>query len=136
MSAIITYNVSSQQAVTETFTELQQQMLAHYMFAKRVSNKEFKQEIEAKWLIMQMLSMLKEKKDNLVQELFENLCIKTACTVTEAIQELQKQQQMEGRQADWSGVDSRKKGEQVVEAKDAMEVDDTGPSGMQKAPAP
>ncbi|KAF9497902.1 hypothetical protein BDN71DRAFT_1429091 [Pleurotus eryngii] len=128
MSAIIAYNVSSQQAVTATFTELQQQLLAQvtastgltwfmenqkemYVFAKRASNRKFKQEIDTKWLITQTLSALKEKTDEL-------------------------QQQSEGGQADQSSMDSGKKGEQVAEAKEVMEVDGTGPSGMPKAPAP
>ncbi|KAF9492635.1 hypothetical protein BDN71DRAFT_1509327 [Pleurotus eryngii] len=153
MSAIITYDISSQQAVTATFTELQQQLLAQvaagsgltwfmdnrkemYVFAKRPSNRKFKKEIEAKWLITQTLSALKEKMDELIREFFDNLRTKTACAVAEAAQELRKQQQSEGGQADQSGMDSRKKGEQVAEAEDTMEVDGTGPSGMPKAPAP
>ncbi|KAF9490091.1 hypothetical protein BDN71DRAFT_1434931 [Pleurotus eryngii] len=136
MSAIIAYNISSQQAVTTTFTELQQQLLAQYAFTKRASNRKFKQEIEAKWLITQTLSTLKEKTDELVREFFDNLRTKTACAVAEAAQELQKRQQSEGGRADQSGVESRKKGEWVAKAEDAMEVDGTGPSGMPKAPAP
>ncbi|KAF9499017.1 hypothetical protein BDN71DRAFT_1428366 [Pleurotus eryngii] len=101
MSTIIAYNVSSLQAVTETFTKLQQQLLAHvaastgltwfmdnqkvmYVFAKRASNRKFKQEIDTKWLITWTLSMLKEKTDKL-----------TACTVAEVAQELWKWQQSE-----------------------------------------
>ncbi|KAF9490631.1 hypothetical protein BDN71DRAFT_1511120 [Pleurotus eryngii] len=128
MSAIIAYDISSQQAVTATFTELQQQLLAQemYAFAKRASNRKFKQEIEAKWLITRTLSTLKEKTDELIREFFDNPHTKTACAVAEAAQELRKQQQLEGR----------KKGEQVAEAEDAMEVDGTGPSGVPKAAAP
>ncbi|KAF9490100.1 hypothetical protein BDN71DRAFT_1511583 [Pleurotus eryngii] len=143
MSAIIAYDVSSQRAVTATFTELQQQLLAQsdgpslqYMFAKRASNQKFKQEIEAKWLIMRTLSTLKEKMDELVREFFDNPHTKMACAVAEAAQELWKRQQSEGGRADQSGMDSRKKGEQVAEAEEVMEVDDTGPLGMPKAPAP
>ncbi|KAF9488255.1 hypothetical protein BDN71DRAFT_1436275 [Pleurotus eryngii] len=137
-------------AVTQTFTELQQQLLGHiaagtgltwfmenrklmYVFAKRASNRKFKKEIEAKWLIMRTLSALKEKKDDLVVEFFENPRTKTACAIAEATQELQKQQQMEGRRAyDQSRVDSGMKGEPVAVAKDTMEVDGTGPSGIPK----
>ncbi|KAF9497907.1 hypothetical protein BDN71DRAFT_1504329 [Pleurotus eryngii] len=157
MSAIIAFNVSSQQAVTVTFTELQQQQLAQvaagtgltwfmenrkempslqYAFTKRASNRKFKQEIEAKWLITRMLSALKEKTDDLIREFFENPRTKTACAVAEAAQELRKWQQSEGGRADQSGMDSRKKGERVAKAEDAMEVDGTGPSEMPKAPAP
>ncbi|KAF9486814.1 hypothetical protein BDN71DRAFT_1514606 [Pleurotus eryngii] len=153
MSATIAYDISSQQAVTATFTELQQQLLAQvaagtgltwfmdnrkemYVFAKRASNWKFKQEIEAKWLIMWMLSTLKEKMDDLVREFFENPRTKMACTVAKAAQELRKQQQLEGRQGDQSDMDGRKKGERVAEAEDAMEVDGTGPSGVPKAAAP
>ncbi|KAF9491578.1 hypothetical protein BDN71DRAFT_1579358 [Pleurotus eryngii] len=153
MSAIIAYDVSSQQAVTTTFTELQQQLLAQvtastgltwfmenqkemYTFAKRASNRKFKQEIEAKWLITWTLSTLKEKTDKLVREFFDNPRTKTACTIAKATWELQKQQQSEGGQADQSGMDSRKKEERVAEAKDTMEVDGTAPLGMPKAPAP
>ncbi|KAF9489833.1 hypothetical protein BDN71DRAFT_1511793 [Pleurotus eryngii] len=134
MSATIAYDISSQQAVTTTFTELQQKEM--YVFTKRASNQKFKQEIEAKWLITRMLSALKEKTDNLVREFFENPCMKTACAIAEATQELQKQQQSEGRRGDQSDVDGRKKGEQVAKAKDAMEVDGTGPSGVPKAAVP
>ncbi|KAF9493262.1 hypothetical protein BDN71DRAFT_1432614 [Pleurotus eryngii] len=153
MSTIIAYNVSFQQAITVTFTKLQQQLLAHvaastgltwfmenqkemYTFTKRASNRKFKQEIEAKWLIMRMLSALKEKMDKLVREFFDNLCTKTACTVAEPAQELQKWQQSEGGQADQSSMDSGKKREWIAEAKDTMEVDGTGPLGMPKAQAP
>ncbi|KAF9487348.1 hypothetical protein BDN71DRAFT_1436929 [Pleurotus eryngii] len=153
MSTIIAYDVSSQQAVTATFTELQQQLLAQvtagtgltwfmknqkemYVFAKRASNRKFKQEIEAKWLITWTLSALKEKMDKLVREFFDNLHTKMACAVAEAAQELRKRQQSEGGRADQSSVDSRKKGEQVAEAEEAMEVDGIGPSGMLEAPVP
>ncbi|KAF9491178.1 hypothetical protein BDN71DRAFT_1434161 [Pleurotus eryngii] len=114
MSAIIAYNVSSQQAITATFTELQQQLLTQvtastgltwfmenrkemYTFTKRASNRKFKQEIEAKWLITQTLSTLKKKTDKLVREFFDNPHMKMACTITEAAQELRKWQQSEGR---------------------------------------
>ncbi|KAF9494652.1 hypothetical protein BDN71DRAFT_1431594 [Pleurotus eryngii] len=154
MSAIIAYDVSSQQAITATYTELQQQLLIQvaagtgltwfmenrkkmYMFAKRASNRKFKQEIEAKWLIMRTLSALKEKTDELVREFFDNLHMKMACTIAKAAQELRKRQQSEGGRAGQSGVDSsRKKGEQVAKAEEAMEVDGTGPLGMPKAQAP
>ncbi|KAF9486804.1 hypothetical protein BDN71DRAFT_1555770, partial [Pleurotus eryngii] len=153
MSAIIAYDISSQQAVTATFTELQQQLLAQvaagmgltwfmdnrkemYAFAKRASNRKFKQEIEAKWLITRTLSVLKEKMDDLIREFFENPRTKTACAVTEATQELWKQQKSEGGQADQSSVDSRKKAERVAKAENVMEVDGTGPSGVPKAAAP
>ncbi|KAF9488824.1 hypothetical protein BDN71DRAFT_1435858 [Pleurotus eryngii] len=146
MSAIIAYDVSSQQAITATFTKLQQQLLAQvaagtgltwfmenrkemsdgpslqYAFAKRASNRKFKQEIEAKWLIMRTLRALKEKMDKLM-----------ACAIAKAAQELRKRQQSEVGGADQPGTDSRKKGEQVAKAEDAMEVDGTGPSGMLKA---
>ncbi|KAF9492867.1 hypothetical protein BDN71DRAFT_1509086 [Pleurotus eryngii] len=153
MSATIAYDISSQQAITATFTELQQQLLAQvaastgltwfmdnrkemYAFAKRASNRKFKQEIEAKWLITRTLSALKEKTDNLVREFFENPHMKMACAVAEATQELRKRQQSEGRRGDQSDVDGRKKGEWVAKAEDAMEVDGTGPSGVPKAAAP
>ncbi|KAF9487226.1 hypothetical protein BDN71DRAFT_1514171 [Pleurotus eryngii] len=157
MSAIIAYDISSQQAVTATFTELQQQLLAQvaagsgltwfmdnrkempslqYAFAKRASNRKLKKEIEAKWLITRTLSALKEKTDKLIREFFDNLRTKTACAVAEAAQELRKRQQSEGRRGDQSDVDSRKKGEQVAEAEDTMEVDGTRPSGMPKTPVP
>ncbi|KAF9491506.1 hypothetical protein BDN71DRAFT_1433940 [Pleurotus eryngii] len=153
MSAVIAYDISSQQAVTATFTKLQQQLLAQvtassgltwfmdnrkemYTFAKRASNRKFKKEIEAKWLITRTLSALKEKTDELIREFFDNPHTKTACAITKAAQELRKRQQSEGGQADQSSVDSRKKGERVAEAEDAMEVDGTGPSGMPKTPAP
>ncbi|KAF9487329.1 hypothetical protein BDN71DRAFT_1594555 [Pleurotus eryngii] len=155
MSATIAYDISSQQAVTATFTELQQQLLAQvaagtgltwfmdnrkemYAFAKRASNRKFKQEIEAKWLITRTLSALKEKTDDLIREFFENPRTKTACTVAEAAQEQRKRQKSEGEggRADQSGADSRKEGERVAEAEDAMEVDGTGPSGVPKAAAP
>ena len=61
---------------------------------------------------------------------------KTACAVAEAARELRKRQKSEGGRADQSGVDSRKEGERVAEAEDAMEVDGTGPSGVPKAAAP
>ncbi|KAF9487109.1 hypothetical protein BDN71DRAFT_1514289 [Pleurotus eryngii] len=157
MSATIAYDISSQQAITATFTKLQQQLLAQvaagtgltwfmdnrkempslqYVFAKRASNRKFKQEIEAKWLITRTLSALKEKTDKLIREFFDNPRTKTACTVAQAAQELRKQQQLEGRQGDQSDADGRKKGKQVAEAKDTMEVDGTGPSGVPKAAAP
>ncbi|KAF9490241.1 hypothetical protein BDN71DRAFT_1593020, partial [Pleurotus eryngii] len=107
-----------------------------YAFAKRALNRKFKQEIEAKWLITRTLSTLKEKTDDLVREFFENPRTKTACAVAEAARELRKQQKSEGGRADQSGVDSRKEGERVAEAEDAMEVDGTGPSGVPKAAAP
>ncbi|KAF9497070.1 hypothetical protein BDN71DRAFT_1505306 [Pleurotus eryngii] len=107
-----------------------------YAFAKRASNRKFKQEIEAKWLITRALSALKEKTDNLVREFFENPRTKTACAVAEAAQELRKWQKSEGGRADQSGADSRKEGERVAKAEDAMEVDGTGPSGVPKAAAP
>ncbi|KAF9491333.1 hypothetical protein BDN71DRAFT_1434065 [Pleurotus eryngii] len=154
MSAIIAYNISSQQAITATFTELQQQQLLAqvaassgltwfmdnrkemYAFTKRASNQKFKKEIEAKWLITRTLSALKEKTDELIREFFDNLRTKMACAVAEAAQELWKRQQSEGGRADQSGMDSRKKGERVAEAEDTMEVDGTRPSGMPKTPAP
>ncbi|KAF9492493.1 hypothetical protein BDN71DRAFT_1574593 [Pleurotus eryngii] len=153
MSATIAYDISLQQAITATFTKLQHQLLAQvaastgltwfmdnrkemYVFAKRASNWKFKQKIEAKWLITRMLSALKEKTDDLVREFFENPHTKMACAVAKAAQELRKRQQLEGRQGDQSDVDGRKKGEQVAEAEDVMEVDGTGPSGVPKAAAP
>ncbi|KAF9488908.1 hypothetical protein BDN71DRAFT_1435767 [Pleurotus eryngii] len=138
MFAIIAYDVSSQQAITATFTKLQQQLLAQYMFAKRASNRKFKQEIEAKWLITRTLSALKKKTDKLVREFFDNPHTKTACTIAKAAQELQKRQQSEGGRAGQSGMDSsRKKGERVAEAEDAMEgkgkATDMAASGVGKA---
>ncbi|KAF9499289.1 hypothetical protein BDN71DRAFT_1428303 [Pleurotus eryngii] len=44
---------------------------------------------------MLMLSMLKEKKDDLVEEFFENLHMKVACAIAKATQELRKWQQTE-----------------------------------------
>ncbi|KAF9486637.1 hypothetical protein BDN71DRAFT_1564665, partial [Pleurotus eryngii] len=58
------------------------------------------------------------------------------CAVAEAAQELRKRQKSEGGRADQSGMDSRKEGERVAEAEDAMEVDGTGPSGVPKAAVP
>ena len=79
---------------------------------------------------------MKEKTDDLVRDFFENPRTKTACAVAEAARELRKRQKSEGGRADQSGVDSRKEGERVAEAEDAMEVDGTGPSGVPKAAAP